>query len=177
MHDLIMQSANVLRRAAERSVRGLRTLDEGPTAGLDRREALGEVLGDYQADLASLRVLQATADHLLRECMEAEAFQRFCEIALATAEMTLQGTSAAEKAALDFAVVDPQQGRLFLAQIKENAIEVQEICSEFRRLAEWLRIPPPALPPSVLEQLTSLPPVTGPRRSGDDSPNDSDAGV
>jgi hypothetical protein len=167
--DLAMQSANTLRRAAERSVRGLQTLVGGTAVGDDRREPVREFLADAQADLAGLRGLRQTADELLRDGMEAEAFQLFCEVALAAADMTLQGAMAVEKAEPDLIGADPEQGRLLIAQIKETTTEVRTICSHFRRLAEWLRTPLPSPPETALKKLDALPTVIGPERSDEDS--------
>src|SRR5438034_90608 len=132
-----MQSVETLRRAAERSVRGLRRLGQEGAAGHDRHEALRQFLADFQADLASLRGLRKTADELLREGMEAEAFLRFCELVLETAEITMKGSAAAENVEPDLIRVNPASGNLLLVQIKESSEQAHAIHSHFRLLAEW----------------------------------------
>jgi hypothetical protein len=163
--DLVMESVDTLRRAAERSVRGLRILTQGCEVGDIRREALQEFLVDSRADLASLRALRKTADELLREGMEAESFRRFCEAALAAAEMTMKGAAVAENAEPDLMVADPESSHMLIMQIKDSSEQARAIYSYFRRLLEWLDTPLQQLPQSVIETLQSLPPITGPESS------------
>jgi hypothetical protein len=160
--DVAMQSAETLRRAAERSMRGLRIFDRGGETGPDRCEALRQFLADLRADLTSLRVLRETANEFLREGVEADALLDFCEVALAAAEITMKGSAAAESAESDLMLADPEGGDSLIDQLKESSEQARAIHSDFRRLAEWLRTPPSPLPPAVLDQLNSLPPVMGP---------------
>jgi len=165
IQDLAIQSVETLRRAAERSIRGLRMLSHDDEGGRNRREAWREFLADSQADLTSLRQLRKTADDLLREGMEAESFLRFCEAALEAAEITMKGSSQAENAQADLLASDPEKGTVLVAQLKYTSDETRAIYSYFRRMTDWLQIPPEPLPPSVLAQLAALPPVE-PRRAG-----------
>jgi hypothetical protein len=156
VHDLAMQSVDALRRAAERSVRGLRIFDEKGEAHHDWRGAVRQFLSDSQADLQSLRVLRKIADELLREGIEGDAFLGFCEGALQAAEITVKGSALVEKAKPDLILADPESGQLLILQIKESAEQAQAIQPYFRRLAAWLRTPPEPLSPIVLGNPQSL---------------------
>lgn len=162
LQDLVMQNVQTLRRAAERSVRGLRNLGEENEGS--RKKALQEFLLDSQADLASLHALRKTADELLREGIEAETFRQFCEVALETAAITMKGTAVLENAKQDIIFADA--GTPYLAQVKQGSEQAQAMHAHFRRLVEWLGTPPQPLAQSVLEKLHALPPVTEPEDRG-----------
>jgi hypothetical protein len=163
VHDLAMESVDTLRRAAERSVRGLRIFDQTGDVRPNGREALRQFLSDSQADLQSLRLLRKIADELLREGIESEALLGFCEGALQAAEITVQGSALVEKAKPELIRADPENGPLLVIQVKESAEQAQAIQAYFHRLVAWLRTPPEPLSPTVFDKLQSLPPVTGPQ--------------
>ena len=153
-----MQSVQTLRRAGERSMRGLRNLGQGEQASPNTCEALRELLADFQADMGTLRILRNTADELLRDGMEAEAMLHFCEDALAAAEITLRGLTEANQAQAASA-----PAKSTIGQMKQSWEDVHAICAYFRHLAESLRAPLPPLPAGVFNRLEALPAVNAPR--------------
>jgi hypothetical protein len=66
LQDLAVQSAEALRRSAEKRVRDLQSLGQ-PSKLQSQGEALRRFLADTRADLVNLRLLRRTADELLRE--------------------------------------------------------------------------------------------------------------
>lgn len=155
-----MQSAETLRRAVERSMRSLPKMQQDGENAPNGAQALREFLGDAQADLASLAALRKTADDLLHEGIEAEAFLHLCEVALEAVELTMKRTSFLENANFVNPRPDPESGTYFDLQVKKASEQAHVLCCYFRRLAEWLRTPPPPLTQPHLDKLESSPPVT-----------------
>jgi hypothetical protein len=153
--DLLLQNAAV-RRATARSARGLRN-----PATASRRRIFEEFLADSQADLASLGALRKTAERLLSEGIEAEAFRQFCERALEAADIVLKATIEAENTDAGAFLSDPENVNVLLLQAKRNSEQARVVHSYFDRLARGLRTSPAPLPPDTVEKLNSLAPVTG----------------
>jgi hypothetical protein len=166
VQNLVLQNVETLRRAAERSVRGLRKPGQDGEIRQSHAAAVREFAADSRDDLQSLHMLRKTADDLMRDGIEAEAFQHFCEVALEAAEITMKGSAAAENSEPELIGVDPEGGKLLMLQIKENSKQAHATHAYFHRLVEWLRIPLQPLPQSVLDKLDSLPSITGPDNAG-----------
>jgi hypothetical protein len=159
--ELMMENVDTLHRAAERSVRGLRSFRAEPEACAHRKETLAEFLADLKADLASLRVLRKIAGELMRDGMEAEDFLRYIEVALKGATGTLQAATAVEKAVAEFMAVDPEGGRLLIDQCTASLEEAKTEHAYFCRQVANHRTPLPPLAPGLTEKLEALPKVTG----------------
>ncbi len=160
--ELASQSAAALRRAAERSARGLRSIACNG-AKESQREAIRELVADCRGDLAGLQALRATSDALLRDGIEADDLLAICVSAGEAASATKQLIAA-------IAAAHPSDADG--AEMQVIAEQVEEVLAYFRRRAEWLLEPLATPAPDVLERLDSLPPVATPIASAHSSPSD-----